>query len=71
MPELIDSVAAGFAFQGDECIQERRASSVVEFPEDFECLSIPSRGIVVAFLISGILWAGIILGVRALWLILH
>lgn len=68
MPELIHSVATTFAFQGERRAQ-RHASSASEFPDDFERFTMPGRGIVIAILLSGLLWAGIILGARALWLL--
>jgi hypothetical protein len=74
MAELIDSVAgnvpAGFAFRRERRAN-LRASSVSESSEDFESFTIPSRGIVVAVLVSAVLWAGIFLGGHALWLLIR
>ncbi len=71
MSELIDSVTTGLAFQGRERGEDTPAPSVPPFSEDLVNLSIPSRGIVLAVLISGFLWTGIILAGRALWLVIR
>lgn len=68
MPEFIDGATAGFAFQGERRDQPR-VSPDSETSGVFENITVPSRGVVVAVLVSGILWAGIILGARALWLL--
>lgn len=67
MADFIDGATAGFAFKGERRQQPRNPREV-EFADDLEGHSIPSRGIVVAVLLSGLLWVGIIMGVRALWL---
>jgi hypothetical protein len=69
MPEFTDSVAAGFALRDGERREEPRISPDSETSSVFENFTIPSRGVVVAVLVSGILWTGIILGARALWLL--
>jgi hypothetical protein len=71
MPEFINGVSVALAFQSSEETEVRRAPSATVRSDDFESLSIPNRGIVVAALVSAFLWAGIILGCRELWLLLR
>lgn len=71
MPKTVDIVAADFVFDCSECGQEPCAPSTRESHCDPNYLSIPSRGIVVAVLISAMLWAGIFITGHALWSLLH
>jgi hypothetical protein len=46
-------------------------SSFAEQRDAHESMSVPNRGIVLAMLLSSVLWAALILAGREVWLLLH
>jgi len=50
---------------------EDRASTFVSHCDDHESLTIPNRGVVFGSLLSGVIWAVLILVAREVWLFLH
>jgi hypothetical protein len=76
MPGYVDHVGPGLALPGlipfdGKNGEEPHASSSPTLCEDFESLSIPIRGVVLAVLVSSLLWAIVILAGRGLWLLLR
>ena len=51
--------------------REGDASSITAHCDDHESLTIPNRGILFGSLLSGVIWAVLILVVREVWLYLH
>ena len=51
--------------------REGDASSITAHCDDHESLTIPNRGIIFGSLLSGVIWAVLILVVREVWLYLH
>jgi hypothetical protein len=70
MPSSIDNFGPGLVLYDGENGEEAQTSSFPRLREDFESHSVPIRGVVLAVLISGFLWAAVILAGRALWLLL-
>jgi hypothetical protein len=51
--------------------READASSFTGQCDDHESLTIPNRGIVLGSLLSGVLWAVLILAAHEVWMFLH
>ena len=71
MSELINTASPRLVLVKPWRGNEAGPSSFTSNCDDHESLTIPNRGIVLAALLSSVLWATLILAAREAWLLLH